>query len=210
MSEPTPSSIDVVRRRRTNFRIVIGVVIVFMLAWCYSIGRRLTTLVQTGKTLAHGSSRLERVDTVLAPGSRVEFEGATIADLRSTGHLGPAAAHPQIDTVALFQRWPALTAFITRDSARFKAADRQGPTPGLDGAAGFINSPNAGDLYLAEFVAAADTAHVAHDTTMYATVDAPPDTAAPIILRLHRGPAPAATPRGELFIGPPTALYRVY
>jgi hypothetical protein len=195
-----------VSRHRTNVRVILGIIIVLMLAWCYSIGNRVFHLWHEGKDLARGSSRLETVDTALAPGSRVELGGTKVADLHSTGHLGTAAAHPDVDTVALFHRWPALTAFVTRDSARFKK-ERGGPTPGIDAAARFLTSSAAGDLYLGEFVIGADTARLAHDTTMYATVDA---STGPIVIQLHAGPHPAGTMRGELFIGPPTALYRVY
>ena len=193
-------------RRQTNIRVVLGIVIVLLLAWCYSITNRIYSLWHQGSDLARGSSRLERVDTTLVPGSRVEYNGATVADLRSTGHLGTQADHPAMDTIALFHRWPALIAFIQRDSARF-ARERGGPTPGIAAAKRFLLSPDAGDLYLGEFVANADTARLAHDTTLYATIDS---SAGPIVLRLQPGPHPAGRMRGELFIGPPTALYRVY
>ena len=190
-------------RRQINIRIIAGIVIVLLLAWCYSIGNRIFTLWHG---LARASSRLERVDTTLAPGSRVEFNGTRVADLRSTGHLGPAASHPDIDTVALLQRWAALTAFIHRDSARF-SKDRNGPTPGIATAERFLLRPDAGDLYLGEFVAGADTTRLAHDSTLYATLDS---TAGPIVLRLHLGPPPSSPERGQLLIGPPTALFQVY
>jgi hypothetical protein len=191
-------------RRQINIRIIAGIVIVLLLAWCYSIGNRVFTLWHG---LARASSRLERVDTTLAPGSRVEFNGARIADLHSTGHLGPAASHPDIDTVALLHRWQTLTAFIQHDSARF-SKDRNGPTPGIATAEHFLLSSQAGDLYLGEFVAGADTTRLAHDTTLYATIDS--SSAGPIVLRLHPGPHPSGTVRGQLFIGPPSALYQVY
>jgi hypothetical protein len=190
-------------RRQTNLRIVLGIVIVLLLAWCYSIGNRIFTLWHG---LARASSRLERVDTTLAPGSRVEFNGSRVADLHSTGHLGPAVSHPDIDTVALLHRWQALTTYIQHDSARF-SKDRNGPTPGIATAEHFLLSPEPGDLYLGEFVAGADTTRLAHDSTLYATIDS---SAGPIVLRLHPGPHPAAPVRGQLFIGPPSALYPVY
>ena len=190
-------------RRQINIRIIAGIVIVLLLAWCYSIANRVFTLWHG---LARASSRLERVDTTLAPGSRVEFNGTRVADLRSTGHLGPASSHPEIDTVALLQRWGALTAFIRRDSARF-SNDRNGPTPGIATAERFLLSPEAGDVYLGEFVAGADTARLAHDSTLFATIDS---SVGPIVLRLHPGPHPSAAIRGQLFIGPPSALYQVY
>ena len=190
-------------RRQINIRIIAGIVIVLLLAWCYSIGNRIFTLWHG---LARASSRLERVDTTLAPGSRVEFNGTRVADLRSTGHLGPAASHPDIDTVALLQRWAALTAFIHRDSARF-AKDRNGPTPGVASAERFLLRSEAGDLYLGEFIAGADTTRLAHDSTMYATLDS---STGPIVLRLHPGPAPSGSVRGQLLIGPPTVLFQVY
>jgi hypothetical protein len=195
-----------VSRRRTNIRVILGIVILLLLAWCYSIASRMGSLFHEARALARGSSRLERVDTTLAAGSRVEFNGATIANLRSTGHLGPAAAHANMDTVALFQRWSALTAFITRDSARF-SRERGGRTPGIDAAERFLTSSQAGELYLGEFVVGADTARLVHDSTMYATVDS---SGGPIVVRLHPGPHPPGPMLGELFIGPPTALYRVY
>jgi hypothetical protein len=108
--------------------------------------------------------------------------------------------------VALFHRWPALIAFITRDSARF-ARERNGPTPGIAAAQRFLTSPDAGELYLAEFVVGADTARLVHDSTMYATVDS---STGPIIVHVHPGPRPAGPVRGVLFMGPPTALYRAY
>ena len=190
-------------RRAINIRIIAGIVIVLLLAWCYSIGNRIFTLWHG---LARASSRLESVDTTLAPGSRVEFNGTRVADLRSTGHLGPAASHPSIDTVALLHRWETLSAFIQHDSAKF-SKDRNGPTPGITTAEHFLLSPEAGDLYLGEFVAGADTARLAHDSTMYATIDS---SAGPIVLRLHPGPHPSGQVRGQLFIGPPSALYQVY
>jgi hypothetical protein len=206
VSAPTPTDTESIRRRRTNIRVILGAVIVLLLAWCYSIGHRIYSLSHQAGDLARGSSRLETVDTALAPRSRVELNGVTVADLRSTGHLGTAAAHPKMDTIALFQRWPALTAFVTRDSARF-SKERGGPTPGLDVAQRFLTGTQAGDLYLGEFVAGADTGRLAHDSTLYATVDS---SAGPIVLQLHAGPHPAGAMRGELFIGPPTALYPVY
>jgi hypothetical protein len=190
-------------RRQINIRIVAGIVIVLLLAWCYSIGNRVFSLWHG---LARASSRLERVDTTLAPGSRVEFDGTRIADLRTTGHLGPASSHPDIDTVALLQRWGALTAFIQRDSARF-SKDRNGPTPGIATAERFLLSSEDGDLYLGEFISGADTARLAHDSTMYATIDS---STGPIVLRLHPGPSPSGRVRGQLLIGPPTALFQVY
>jgi hypothetical protein len=191
-------------RRQINLRIIAGIVVVLLLAWCYSIGNRIFTLWHG---LARASSRLERVDTTLAPGSRVEFDGNRVADLHSTGHLGPAASHPDIDTVALLHRWQELTAFIQRDSARF-SKDRNGPTPGIATAERFLLSSAPGDLYLAEFVAGADTTRLAHDSTMYATIDS--SSGGPIVLRLHPGPHPPGTVRGQLFIGPPSALFPVY
>jgi hypothetical protein len=206
VSAPTPTDAESLRRRRTNIRVIFGIVILLLVAWCYSIGSRMASLVHQGSDLARGSSRLESVDTVLAPGSRVEFNGATVADLRSTGHLGPASAHPNMDTIALFHRWPALIGFIQRDSARFAGADRRGPTPGIAAAKGFLTGTDAGDLYLGEYLAGADTARLAHDTTMFATID----SLAPLVVRLHNGPHPSGPMRGELFIGPPTSLFRVY
>jgi len=190
-------------RRQINIRIIAGIVIVLLLAWCYSIGNRIFTLWHG---LARASSRLETVDTTLAPGSRVEFNGARVADLQSTGHLGPAASHPSIDTVALLHRWQELTAFIVRDSARF-AKDRSGPTPGIATAEQFLLSPQAGELYLGEFVAGADTTRLAHDSTLFATVDS---LSGVIVLSIHAGAHPATPMRGQLFLGPPSALFQVY
>lgn len=207
MSVPTPTDVESLRRRRTNVRVIFGIIIVLLLAWCYSIGSRVASLFHQGSDLARGSSRLESVDTALAPGSRVEFNGASVAELHSTGHLGPAAAHPNMDTVALFHRWPALIGFIQRDSARFAGADRHGPTPGIAAAQRFLTGTQAGDLYLGEYVAGADTARLAHDTTLYATIDS---SNGPIVVHLHPGPHPSAPMRGELFMGPPTSLFRVY
>jgi hypothetical protein len=210
VTEPTPTDVESLRRRRTNIRVIIGIVILLLLAWCYSVGSRLYTSFNTvwheGNELAHGSSRLERVDTTLAPGSRVELNGAKVADLRSTGYLGTAAAHPNMDTIALFQRWPALTAFVKRDSARF-AKEHGGPTQGLAVAQRFVSGTQAGELYLAEFIVGADTGRLAHDSTLYATVDS---STGPIIVQLHPGPHPAGPMHGELFIGPPSVLYPVY
>jgi len=190
-------------RRQINIRIVLGIVIVLLLAWCYSIGNRAFTLMHG---LARASSRLERVDTTLAAGSRVEYNGTRVADLHSTGHLGAAASHPDIDTVALLHRWQALTAFIQRDSARF-SKDRNGPTPGISTAEHFLLGSQPGDLYLGEFIAGADTARLAHDSTMYATIDS---SAGSIVLSLHAGARPPGPLRGQLFVGPPSALFPVY
>ena len=185
---------------------MLGIVIVLLLAWCFQIGNRIVSLWRQGSDLARGSSRLERVDTALAPGSRVEFNGAAVADLHSTGHLGTQADHPSMDTVALFHRWPALWAFVQRDSARF-SREHGGPTPGIATAKRFLTSPDAGDLYLGEFIVGADTARLAHDTTLYATIDS---SKGPVVVQLRAGPHPSGPMRGELFIGPPSALYRVY
>lgn len=190
-------------RRQLNIRIIAGIVIVLLLAWCYSIGNRVFTLWHG---LARGSSRLERVDTTLASGSRVEFNGTRVGDLHSIGHLGPAASHPDIDTVALWYRWQQLTAFIQRDSARF-SKDRNGPTPGIETAERFLMSSEPGDLYFGEFVAGADTTRLAHDSTLYATIDS---AGGPIVLSLHAGAHPAGPMRGQLFLGPPSALFQVY
>jgi hypothetical protein len=190
-------------RRQINIRIIAGIVIVLLLAWCYSIGNRIFSLWHG---LAKASSRLETVDTTLAAGSRVEFNGARVADLHSTGHLGPAASHPDIDTVALLHRWQELTAFIQRDTAKF-SKDREGPTPGIATAEHFLLSSQAGDLYLGEFVAGADTARLAHDSTMFATLDS---AGGPLVLRLHTGAHPPGPMRGQLFLGPPSALFQVY
>jgi len=207
VSVPTPTDVESLRRRRTNLRVVLGIIIVLLLAWCYSIGTQVASCFHQSSDLARGSSRLERVDTMLAPGSRVEFDGTTIADLHSTGHLGPASAHPSIDTVALLHRWPALVAFVHRDSARFAVSDQRGPTPGISAAFQFLTSADAGDLYLGEFVTGADTARLSHDTTLYATIDS---SSGPIIVHLRQGPHPPGSMRGQLFIGPPTSVYRVY
>lgn len=190
-------------RRQINIRIIAGIVIVLLLAWCYSIGNRVFTLWHG---LARASSRLESVDTTLAPGSRVEFDGARVADLHSTGHLGPAASHPNIDTVALLHRWQDLTAFIVRDSTRFRK-DRDGPTPGITTAEHFLLSNRAGDLYLGEFVIGADTTRLAHDSTLFATLDS---SSGPIVLSIHAGAHPTTPMRGQLFLGPPSALFQVY
>jgi len=190
-------------RRQINIRIIAGIVILLLLAWCYSIGNRIFTLWHG---LAKASSRLETVDTTLAPGSRVEYNGVRVGDLHSTGHLGPAASHPDIDTVALWHRWQELTAFIQRDSAKF-SKDRNGPTPGIATAEHFLLSSQAGDLYLGEFVAGADTTRLAHDSTMFATIDS---SAGPLVLRLHTGAHPSGPMRGQLFLGPPSALFQVY
>jgi hypothetical protein len=190
-------------RRQINIRIIAGIVIVLLLAWCYSIGNRIFTLWHG---LARASSRLETVDTTLAPGARVEFNGTRVADLHSTGHLGPASRHPAIDTVALLHRWQELTAFIVRDSARF-SKDRDGPTPGIATAQQFLLSPEAGDLYLGEFIAGADTTRLAHDSTLFATLDS---SSGAIVLSLHAGAHPATAMRGQLFLGPPSALFQVY
>jgi hypothetical protein len=206
VSVPTPTDVESIRRRRVNLRLILGIVILLLLTWCYSISRRLYTVWHQGDELAHGSSRLESVDTTLAPGSRVEFNGAKVADLRSTGYLGAAAAHPNMDTIALFQRWPALTAFVKRDSARF-SKERGGPTQGLAVAQRFVSGAQAGELYLAEFLVGADTGRLAHDSTLYATVDS---STGPIIVQLRAGSHPAGPMRGELFIGPPSVLYPVY
>ena len=190
-------------RRQINIRIIAGIVILLLLAWCYHLGSRIFTVWHG---LARASSRLERVDTTLAAGSRVEFNGARVADLHSTGHLGPAASHPNIDTVALLHRWQALTAFIQHDSARF-SKDRNGPTPGIATAEHFLLSPQEGDLYLGEFVTGADTTRLARDSTLYATIDS---SAGTIVLSLHAGAHPSTPVRGQLFIGPPSALFAVY
>jgi hypothetical protein len=190
-------------RRQINIRVIAGIVIVLLLAWCYSIGNRIFTLWHG---LARASSRLETVDTTLASGSRVEFNGARVADIHSTGHLGPAASHPSIDTVALLHRWQALTAFIVRDSARF-SKDRDGPTPGIATAERFLLSPEAGDLYLGEFVAGVDTTRLAHDSTLFATLDS---SSGAIVLSIHAGAHPSRSMRGQLFLGPPSALFQVY
>jgi hypothetical protein len=194
-----------VSRRRTNIRVILGIVILLLLAWCYNIGKRIVAGYHETLDLARGSSRLERVDTALAPGSHVEFNGATVADLKSTGHLGPASAHADVDTVALLHRVPALFRFVERDSARF--ARQHDPTPGIAILQRFLTSAEAGEIYLGELIPGADTARLVHDSTLYATVDS---STGPIIVRLHPGPHPPGPMHGELFIGPPTALYRVY
>src|SRR6202167_1583224 len=68
-------------QRQMVLRIVSGVLIVVCALWCGRAGLHAYHLVTTLHALGINAVRLEQVDSMLAPGSRVELDGVTVATL---------------------------------------------------------------------------------------------------------------------------------
>jgi hypothetical protein len=195
------------RDRRLIVRVVLGVFIVLCMAWCARVGARAYHLVTTLHALGINAVRLEQVDTVLAPGSRVVLDSSAVATVRSRAWLRAANGSERYDSAAN-SRWDALLSPILRDSARFgpqKGTPIQ-DVPGIDDAVRVLTGPAAAVLYTAEFVPGADTVRIVREARqLYAVVD----SGGPVVLHLRAG-RPAGAPRGELVMALPTVIVPVF
>jgi hypothetical protein len=195
------------RDRTLVTRVVLGVFIVFCVLWCARIGQRAYRLVSTLRSLGVNAVRLQQVDTALGPGSRVVWDSATVATVRSRAWLRAANGREQYDSAAN-ARWEALFSPILRDSTRFgpqKGKPIQ-DVPGIDDAVRVLTGPSAAVLYTAELVPGADTARLEREAArLYAVVD----SGVPVTLHLRAG-RPAGAPRGELVLALPTVIVPVF
>jgi hypothetical protein len=201
------------RDRTFLVRLLLGVIIVLCLGWCVRIGYRGYAVVKTLRALGVNAVRLQEVDTLLAPGSRVVWDSTTIATVRSRAMLRAANGTEHYDSAAN-SRWDALLSPILRDSARFgpqKGRPIQ-DVPGINDAVRILTGPNAAVLVTAEFVPGADTARVIREAAkgqLYATVDSAA-AGAPVIVHLHSASPPdRAEPHGELVLAIPTVIVPV-
>jgi hypothetical protein len=194
-------------RRTLVVRLVLGALIVAMAFWTARAATRAYRLFTTVRALGVNAVRLEGVDTALAAGSRVELDGVTIATLRSRARLRAANGREKFDTTAN-DRWTALLAPIERDSLRFgyQRGRRIQDVPGISDAVDVLTRPAPAALFVAEFVAGADTGRIVTGAgALYAVVDSGP----PLVLHLRSG-RPAGAPRGELVMALPAVLLPVY
>jgi hypothetical protein len=203
---------DPLQRRKLILRIVLGVLIVLLMGWCWTAVARGVRVARTLYRLGENANRLEAVDTLPPSRSRVELDGTTVATIRSTAHLRAADAQEHYDSSAS-TRWESFLSPLLRDSTRLR--DRTGggfkgqqvdQVEGIEGAVDVLTGRAAANLYAAEFVAGADTARLAHDASLYATAD----STAPIVLRLHRTERPSGPPRGTLLMAYPSTAVPVY
>jgi hypothetical protein len=194
-------------QRKLVLRVVLGVLIVVMALWCGRSAGRAYRLVTTLRALGVNAVRLEQVDTTLAPGSRVELDGVTVATLKSRARLRAADGTEHYDTAAA-TRWNALLSPVERDSARFGSRHGQPiqDVPGISDAVHVLTGPAPAVLFVGEFVPTADTARLEADARrLYAIVDSGP----PIVLHIRSG-RPAGAPRGELVMALPPIIIPVY
>jgi hypothetical protein len=194
-------------QRQTIARGVLGVLIVVCVLWCGRTGVRGYRLVTTLHALAINAIRLESVDTALAPGSRVQWDSATVATLRSRAWLRAADGHEHYDSAAN-RRWDALLSPIERDSARL--GSRRGrpiqDVPGIGEAVRVLTGAAPAALYVAELVPGADTTRLEREAgRLYAVVD----SGSPVVVHIRSG-RPAGAPRGELVMALPTVILLVY
>jgi hypothetical protein len=196
-------------QRQTIARVVLGVLIVVCVLWCGRTGVRGYRLVTTLHALGINAIRLESVDTALAPGSRVEWDSATVATLRSRAWLRAADGHEHYDSAAN-RRWDALLSPIERDSARLSGRRASGrpiqDVPGIGEAVRVLTGAAPAALYVAELVAGADTTRLEREAAkLYAVVD----SGSPVVMHIRTG-RPAGAPRGELVMALPTVILPVY
>jgi hypothetical protein len=195
------------RDRTLVIRVVLGVIIVVCMLWCGRIGVRAYRLVTTLRALGNNAVRLEQVDTALGPGSRVVWDSATVATVRSRARLRAANGTEKYDSAAN-ARWDALLSPILRDSARFgpqKGRPIQ-DVPGLGDAVRVLTGPGAAVLYTAEFVSGADTAGLERAASrLYATVD----SGDPLVVHLRAG-RPRGAERGGGGVGLTTIIVPVF
>jgi hypothetical protein len=194
-------------QRQLVLRVVSGVLIVVCALWCGRAGLNAYHLVTTLRALGINAVRLEQVDSALAPGSRVELDGVTVATLRSRARLRAADGKEHFDSAAT-SRWDAFLSPIERDSTRF--GPRHGTpiqdVPGIAEAVHVLTGPAAAVLFSGELTADADTTRLKREAaSLYAVVDSGP----PIVLRLRSG-RPAGPPRGELALALPQIILPVY
>jgi hypothetical protein len=201
---------DQLQRRKLILRIVLGLLIVILMGWCWTAVARGIRVARTLYRLGENANRLEAVDTLPPPASRVELDGSTVATIRSTAHLRAADAQEHYDSSAS-TRWESFLSPLLRDSTRFRTkggfkGQQVDQVEGIEGAVGVLTGRAAANLYAAEFAAGADTARLAHDASLYATAD----STAPIVLRLHRTERPSGPPRGMLLMAYPSTAVPVY
>jgi hypothetical protein len=201
---------DQLQRRKLILRIVLGLLIVILMGWCWTAVTRGIRVARTLYRLGENANRLEAVDTLPPPASRVELDGSTVATIRSTAHLRAADAQEHYDSSAS-TRWESFLSPLLRDSTRFRTkggfkGQQVDQVEGIEGAVGVLTGRAAANLYAAEFAAGADTARLAHDASLYATAD----STAPIVLRLHRTQRPSGPPRGMLLMAYPSTAVPVY
>ncbi|HWZ57401.1 MAG TPA: hypothetical protein VNW46_00390 [Gemmatimonadaceae bacterium] len=194
-------------QRQTIARVVLGALIIVCVLWCGRTGVRGYHLVTTLHALAINAIRLESVDTALAPGSRVEWDSATVATVKSRAWLRAADGHERYDSAAN-RRWEALLSPIERDSARLGA--RRGrpiqDVPGISDAVRVLTGPAPAALYVAELAPAADTTRLQREAaTLFAVVD----SGSPVVVHIRAG-RPAGAARGELVMALPTVILPVY
>jgi len=164
--------------------------------------------VTTLRALGNNAVRLEGVDTALAAGSRVEFDNATVATLKSRARLRAANGSEHYDSAAN-SRWDALLSPIERDSSRL--GPQQGTpiqnVPGIGDAVRVLTSPAPAVLFVAELVPGADATGLAREADhLYAVVD----SGVPVVLHIRSGRPAGAAARGELVMALPTIIIPVY
>lgn len=202
---------DALQQRKLTLRVVLGVLIVLLMAWCGHTVLRGYHIARTLYRLGENANRLEGVDTLPPADSRVELDGATVATLRSTARLRAATAHEQYDSSAV-GRWESFLTPMLRDSLRIRnraggfKGQQVSQVEGIEGAVGVLTGPASARLYAAEFVPGADTARLAHDASMYAVVD----SGSAIVLHLRTTDRPGGPPRGVLLLAYPSATVPVY
>jgi hypothetical protein len=194
-------------QRQLVVRVVLAALIVVCLLWCGRTGLKAYHMVTTLRALANNAVRLQDVDTALVAGSRVEWDGATLAAVRSRARLRAANGAERYDSTANAQ-WDALLSPIERDSLKFgpQRGTRITDVPGIGEAVGVLTGPAPAVLFVAESVPGSDGPRLMREAaSLYAVVD----SGAPVVLHLRSG-RPAGAPRGELVMALPTVIVPVY